>query len=270
MSSADLRSQVASELEALCAHGAPLHMDAAGATWRLHAIGDDPYRARYLPARVRLHAALVEEFRAENTEIGIGGLAAVATAGPPAVGKSTRLATLGYDTSWRRIDPDEFKTRLIEHDLRTGKLALPVDVAGISLSDGLGVMPLELAGLYHRESAVVADKAQVASLEAGENFIIEGTLAWDKLADQVVRDLTHHGYQNLDVVLVEVPLPVALDRALGRWWPSRERGGLGGRFTPRSAIESLYLTEKTTLCADNARDLVRKAKAADIAATLTA
>lgn len=261
-------ARVAAELEALCRPGGPLHVDATGATWRRHAIGEDPYAARYLPARVRLHAELVEEFRAQSTDVAVDGLAAVVTAGPPAVGKSTRLGELGYDATWRRIDPDDFKTRLIEHDLRGGDLALPEQLADLILSDHLGVMPMELAGLYHRESTVLADKAEEISLAARENVIIEGTLAWDDLAAQVVKDLTRHNYRYLDVVLVEVSLRTALEQALKRWWSDRKRGGLGGRFTPTIAIQSLYLSETTTMCAGNARGLVQRAQAAGIQATL--
>ena len=130
MPPADLRAEVAAALEDLCAPGAPLHVDADGATWRLHA------------------------------GIATDGLAAVVTAGPPAGGKSTRLGELGYGAGWRRIDSDVFKLMLIEHDLHRGNLALPADVADLGLPDRGVVMPLEVSGLYHHESTVLADKAQ--------------------------------------------------------------------------------------------------------------
>jgi len=270
VSAADLRARVASQLEALSAPGAPLHINADGATWRLHTVGaTDPYAGRYTPSRVRLHAALVEEFRSRHAGVATDGLAAVATAGPPAVGKSTRLNKLGYaEASWRRIDPDDFKTMLIEHDLRDGSLAMPAELEGEVLLDGRGVLPLELAGLYHHESTVAADMAREISLAARENVIIEGTFSWDGMPPQLVAELLANDYQHLDVVLVDAPLVVALARSLERWWPERMRGGLGGRFTSAATIRDLYLPDQTTVCAVNARDLVERARAARLDAVL--
>jgi hypothetical protein len=193
----------------------------------------------------------------------------VATAGPPAVGKSTRLKKLGYaEASWRRIDPDDFKTMLIEHDLRDGSLAMPADLEGEVLHDGRGVLPLELAGIYHHESTVVADRAREISLAARENLVIEGTLSWDGMPPQLVSELVAYDYEHLDVVLVDVPLDTALTQSLKRWWPERMKGGLGGRFTPAATIRDLYLPDQTTVCAANAHDLVEQARAARLDAAL--
>jgi hypothetical protein len=171
------------------------------------------HAARYLPSRLRVHQRLVEDFVGRHTGIATDGLAAVATSGPPAVGKSTRLGELGYGAEWRRIDSDVFKLMLIEHDLHSGDLAVPDEVGDLVLADGEGIMPLEMSGLYHRESTVIADRAQEICMAARENVIVEGTLSWDGLAPRLVGDLVTHGYESLDVVLVEVPLETALDRA---------------------------------------------------------
>ena len=270
MPPADLRAEVAAALEDLCAPGAPLHVDADGATWRLHAVsGTNPYTARYLPSRLRVHQALVEEFLGRHPGIATDGLAAVVTAGPPAGGKSTRLGELGYGAGWRRIDSDVFKLMLIEHDLHRGNLALPADVADLALPDRGVVMPLEVSGLYHYESTVLADKALEICMAARENVIVEGTLSWHGLVPQLVGDLVTHGYETLDVVLVEVPLVTALERALLRWWAERQEGGLGGRFTPAATIRGLYRTDTVTASAANAQDLVEKARAANLDVRLT-
>jgi len=256
-------------MEKLSAPYAPLHVDAVAATWRMHTVDDtDPYSARYLPDRIRLHRVLIEQFLGLNTGVVVDGLAAVVTAGPPAVGKSTRLGQLGYETTWRRIDPDVFKVMLIKHDSDNGALDIPREAATLALADGRGITPLELSGLYHRESTVVADKAQQMRMAAHENVIIEGTLSWDQLAFQLIVDLVTHDYERLDVVLVEASLETALEQALQRWWQERQRGGLGGRFTPAAAIRSLYETQTTTVCAMNAKTLVQKAQEANLDATL--
>lgn len=245
--------------------GAALHIAAPMATWRLHAVGGtDPESARYVPSRVRLHHSLIDEFMAGSTEIAADQRVAVVTAGPPAAGKSTRLTQLGFDATWRRIDSDVFKMMLIKHDIQAGVLAFPGEVRNRVLTDGMGVMPLEFSGLYHRESTVVADKALEASMAARENVVIEGTLSWKGLVPQLVDDVLAHDYRQLDVVLVEAPLEDVLEQSLGRWWPDRIRGGLGGRFTPAATIRDLYRTRLHTVSADNALALARMARTAGI------
>jgi hypothetical protein len=81
---------------------------------------------------------------------------------------------------------------------------------------------------------------------------------------RLLAELTDAGYLDLDVLLVPVPLDEALRRAEERWWTGREAGGLGGRFTPRSAIESLYRPDGTTTCEENAHRLVDDATAAHL------
>lgn len=256
------RAEVARELEALCMPRAPLHIEAEHATWRTQLVrGTDPRDARYTASRVRLHHELIQTFLASQQNIATDGLAAVVTAGPPAVGKSTRLDRLGYDDTWRRIDSDAFKTMLIEHDLKNGLLQYPPGLGSRVLADGKGIMPLELSGLYHRESTVVADKAQQASMRARENIIIEGTLSWSELPRQIVGDLTSYEYERLDVMLVEAPLHVVLEQSLQRWWKDRVNSdALGGRFTPESSITPLFRADGLTVCVQNARDLERLAQ----------
>src|SRR5690606_38358353 len=127
----------------------------------------------------------------------------VATAGPPATGKSKRLTDLGYGPEWRRVDADECKKRLIEIDHTAGSLVIPADVEGLLLTDGRPVMRLALAGLYHHESTAVADKARERCMEAQENLIMEGTLSHGGVVPMLNDDLKRHGYDSLEVLLVE-------------------------------------------------------------------
>ncbi|NQW73249.1 MAG: zeta toxin family protein [Actinobacteria bacterium] len=268
MSLTEMRNEVAATLDVLSAAKGALHVEASSATWRLHALtGTDPYNIRYTPNRLRVHQRIVDRFLSSPDDIAEGSVV-VATAGPPGAGKTARLADLGYGLGWRRIDSDTFKRLLIEHDLRTGDLVMPDEVKEFVLADGKGIMPLELASLYHYESTVIADMAKVACLTARENVIIEGTLSWDELPTQIVDDIVTHGYEKLDVVLVEAPRDVVLERALQRWWAGRRAGGIGGRFTPSATIRNLYTTSTSTVCGRNARDLVKKASAAQIAVEL--
>lgn len=265
----DLRGQVAAVLEDLNAPGGPLGTESPHATFRRHLLsGTDPHHGRYTADRVRLHASLVERHRARQVDVARDGFAAVVTAGPPGAGKSTFLDALDYGPQWRRIDADDFKTLLIEHDLDS---LLPDDLVDLDLADGLPLMPLELSGLYHHESTRVADLARERALDAHENVVIEGTLSWGGQGRALLSDLTGHDYAHLDVVLVQPPLDVVLDQALDRWWVARQAhqsGGLGGRFTPAALIRSLYRSDGSGACSDNARHLVAEAQLAGLQATL--
>ena len=263
------RDAVADALEDLSGVGGLLHIDAPDASWRRHTLpGTDPYDGRYQANRVRLHRELIDEFLNRNPDVATDGLAAVVTAGPPAAGKTHRLDTLGYGPRWRRIDADELKVMLIEHDRAAGVLTVPTALVGLDLPNGRPVMPLELAGLYHHESTALADAVRERCMAAQENVIIEGTLSWDGQGPQLLTDLVGNDYEALDVVLVEAPLDQALEQALVRWWEPRETGGLGGRFTPAATIRSMYHPGGGTLCADNAHRLVADARAVHLRSDL--
>ena len=101
------------------------------------------------------------------------------------------------------------------------------------------MMPMELAGLFHVESVVLARRALELCLRNGEDVIIEGTLQWDGL----VREYSTARQSRLRVACrrdVVTDVEVALERAKSRSWEGRLSGGLGGRFTPSQAIRDLY------------------------------
>lgn len=197
------------------------------------------------------------------------GRCAVATAGPPAAGKSSAIATvLGDVTEWRRVDADDFKVRLVEHAL-ANDLTTYRDVMSIMLPDGEPVMPMELAGLFHIESTVLARRALELCLRSGEDVVIEGTLQWDGLVDEYSASLARAGYMSLVVVDVQTPLPVALERAKSRWWEGRLTKNFGGRFTPPRAIESMYdQPDGASRCSVNARRLVEASRMRGLEASL--
>jgi hypothetical protein len=156
---------------------------------------------------------------------------------------------------WRRIDADVFKRELIEHALDT-EMHTYGSLLALPLSDGHSVMPLELAALFHTESTVLARRALELCLANGEDIVIEGTLQWDGLVADYSKALGRAGYDSLTVIDVTAPLSVALERAKSRWWQGRLAGGMGGRFTPPSAVECLYDAGGNSLCTANARALV--------------
>ena len=264
----ELRNEVAKQLEGLCAPGSSLHMDSPYASWRAHAIGvNQPYSERYRADRLRTHGRLMKAFLAREAHVQRNGYAAVVTAGPPAVGKTTRLDAHGYDDTWRRIDPDVFKEMLILDDIANGKLTFPSE--GSLLADGMPLMPMELSGLYHRESVVIADRVREICMREHENIVIEGTLSWAGMVNEIGRSLAEFGYERLDVLLVEVPEEQAVEQALQRWWAGRTAGtDTGGRFTPESVIRAMYLNATDTVCRANAEALFEVGQASGLTSTL--
>ncbi|BBZ52382.1 hypothetical protein H7H82_04690 [Mycobacterium heidelbergense] len=130
------------------------------------------------------------------------------------------------------------------------------------LSDGNSISLGELAGWVHRASTDAADRVRTASLQIGENFVMEGTLSWHKLPVSYVDELALGGYERLTVLDIEVPLAVAIEQSKCRWWEGRHSGLLthgmqiGGRFISESALAQLYSGSCTaSACATNARNL---------------
>lgn len=257
-STSDLRERVHQQLETLCIAGRALAVGSALDSSRLHSINGDG--KRWQVERARLHAQILDPYRAVPPGGHANGLCALATAGPPAVGKTSAVeAVLGDTTGWRRVDADEFKELLIQNALDSDMLTYKEIMSDVFL-DGLAVMPMELAGLFHVESAVLARRALELCMRNGENVIIEGTLQWDGLVGEYSAALCRSGYEYLTVIDVVTELQVALERAKSRWWQGRLANGLGGRFTPPQAIRDLYdRQDGTSRCSDNARKLVEEA-----------
>lgn len=73
------------------------------------------------------------------------------------------------------------------------------------------------------------------------------------------------------MVDVEVTAATAHERAMRRWWEGRQKriatgDGLGGRFTPASAIDRAYTAGQVhSVCAANARALFDSPAARDVA-----
>lgn len=213
---------------------------------------------------------IVERYLSEQTDVAIGRqFLALATAGPPAAGKSSsieRRALAGQ--GWRVIDADRVKDHLLRDALEQGFYD---DLLGNELADGHRVMPRELATLVHTESTVIVDAVTERCLAAGENIVLEGIFSWPGLGRRLLSDLAEADYQKLTILDVEAPKEITKARALSRWWRGREtalrRGGddLGGRFTPAFVIDALYTESSVaTICARNARAAFDDPLAAEI------
>lgn len=82
-------------------------------------------------------------------------------------------------------------------------------------------MPRELAGLVHRESVVVLDTVRRRVLAEGENVVLEGTLGWPPQDPRLLQEFLAAGYERVDILDVQVPPPVEVERVTGRWWVER-------------------------------------------------
>lgn len=239
---------VAAQLEAWCRPGEVLDKNGPRASVRLF----DPVIRR------RTRDAIVEAYLSEQTGIAVGRqLLALATAGPPGVGKSSGIDRRGLaGQGWRVLDADVVKDHLLRIALTAGVYD---DLMDRRLADGHRVMPRELATLVHAESTVLLDAITEICMGRGENIVVEGTFSWPGLGPRLLRDLASAGYEKFTVLDVEAPAEIARDRALSRWWRGRldaVDGGdeLGGRFTPGFVIDALYTTGTAqTVCARNAR-----------------
>ena len=217
---------------------------------------------------IGLRGEVAREYRAQCPDAPKGGYAAIITAGVPGAGKSFALNAIA--AGYRRIDPDEIKDILLARLETIGLLDVRHDYG---LADGKSVSPAELSNWVHRASTDAADLVRALSMQTGENFVMEGTLSWDKLPDSHVDGLALNDYEELTILDIEVPRRVAVEQSKHRWWSGRRTGRteygveLGGRFISETAVEGFDNgPRKASTCAANARKLYDNANKAGIQA----
>ena len=104
-------------------------------------------------------------------------------------------------TGWRILDADIVKDLILRHELRQGTYR--PHLAHL-LPDGHPLLPRELAALVHHESVQIITGIRHRCLGAGENIVIDGTLAWPPYALELLTELAAHDYQHVSIVDVEV------------------------------------------------------------------
>lgn len=138
---------------------------------------------------------------------------------------------------YRRIDPDALKDDLLERYLRQGFLKR---LDAYLLPDGRRLTPREVARCVHTESVRAADLIRRECLARQENIIIEGTLHWTRIVDQMERELVDDGeYERVLILNVQAPESLVQERAQERWWKGRAADPLGGRFIHPQIISTL-------------------------------
>lgn len=248
-----------------------LDLDAPTATirnpaWFVHLDG----RPQPTAARARTHREILNAWQSETPEPGRNRIAII-TAGPSGAGKSSVLPDVCKRLSpepWRQIDPDDMKDRLLQQAQRDGSYDRLVP-AGMG-EPGERFYPRELAALVHEESSLLSKAAQAQAIAAGENVVIDGTLANGEKAHHLARTLQQEGYE-IHIVDVEAPEHVARERVVGRWQgpyeqiEARAEQGqdvskeLGGRWVPGEVLDPIYANgPDRTVCADNAEALIEQ------------
>ncbi|GHG64196.1 zeta toxin family protein [Streptomyces griseocarneus] len=221
-------------------------------------------------ARRAVHKEILADWKNKVPNPGKDKIAIV-TAGPPGAGKSSVLPGVQERLSsegWRQVDPDAFKDKLLEQALKDGSFSKLVP-------EGMGqpgeqFYPRELAALVHDESGMLAMEAQAQALQAGENVVIDGTLANEQWSNDLVGMLDEAGY-TVHVVDVETSKDVAQERVNGRWQEPYEEvlekaengqdtsKELGGRWVPNEVVGYMYPNgnDGRAISADNAEKLIQ-------------
>lgn len=257
----NLRTQVAAQLTALSAPGAPLHRDSDQSTARLYPLGDI--------RRARFQKETIDWYLGEANPR-LDGRSAIITAGPPGAGKSALLKTRIADLdAYRIIDADIIKDRIIKQAIADGIYDHLLSTA--PFVDGHGLAPRELSALVHVESVRLAEAIRQMCTSVKENVVIEGTLTWHLQGPNTFRELADNDYFEVEVYGIDIDQEEAHISALDRWWKLRlewTRGhhALGGRFTPDDAIDTCYpSTGAESFCTTNAKNFINTAiQTADI------
>lgn len=192
------------------------------------------------PEREALHERWINEVIQEaalKAEIGANHHAVV-MAGAPGMGKGTiQRERLNDLPGFVACDPDRFKEKIIEHELRMGTLdALDTPLMAELKEQGHAFTPMEYSTLVHQESSMVSRQLQQQLQREGQDFIIDTVLKDVDSARAVMARLDDQNY-TYDVVSVQGTAAESKAGIYGRWESAHRdylegKNELGGRPVP--------------------------------------
>jgi hypothetical protein len=205
---------------------------------------------RYIatPERGKLHKQWIKEVIDQATQKGPIGTdrKAIVMAGPPGAGKGTVQRTEFQDfPGYVQCDPDAFKEKIIEHELRSGRLNELKTPKMLELeARGHKFAPMELAALVHEESSILSKQIQQDLQRAGMNYVVDTVLKSESSARDVATNLHRAGY-TYDVVSVQTSAEISKAGIYHRWASEYAKflGGkneLGGRPVPSEFASSVF------------------------------
>jgi predicted kinase len=149
---------------------------------------------------------------------------AVLTAGLIGAGKTTALADAADLTQYAVISADDVKEEIARRGL------IPAIPGHEDLS------PMERASLVQEDSLNIAELIGDMAVRDGKNLVWDATMNNADVTQDRLDWLHGRGYNDIQGVLVQVPLPVSQARARARWLDGTRRwldgDGLGGRYVP--------------------------------------
>jgi len=182
--------------------------------------GTGEWGAHWSFDRAQQHKEIVNDLYAKAENVPNEGHAVVA-GGLGGSGKSTVLKTRLDPKDYLTLNPDDIKEEMISRGMAP-------EVEGLS--------PMESAALIHEESSHIANLLAKRAYADKKNVIWDITMSSSGSVKRRMQEMRVAGYDDMQVVFVDIPVETSVDRALARHRRGMERyrrgEGNGGRYVP--------------------------------------
>lgn len=191
-----------------------------------------PREGFYTHDRLRQQEEIIEEFLEAAKDVPEEGKA-VFSGGLGGAGKGTVLRSdlVDFDPAdFLTVDPDAIKEAMAVRGM------IP-KVAGFD-----DISPMELSALVHEESSHIAARLATRAQATRKNMIYDITMSSERSVAKRLELLRQAGYDDVEMVFVDIPVETSVTRALARYEEGLRRydagEGFGGRYVPPDIIRS--------------------------------